>query len=249
MRKALSVCLILVLLAASAGCSPKPQAPVETPSAATASPAPAAETTPESTAAPTPESTAAPTPVPTPEPTPEPPFVFTRQNFPRLNGSTSTVPLAEAVCSALLWESREDVGDLIHFSKTTQAYRELLNGNADLLIIGEANADILAEKEAQGYEWLKTPFATDAFVFVVNENNPVDSITVEEARKIYTGEITNWSQLGGRDEPIIPFQRNAEAGEPDPDGKARHAGDPHDGGPGGLYRRQHGRAHGGGEKL
>ena len=204
MRKALSVCLILVLLAASAGCSPKPQAPVETPSAATASPAPAAETTPESTAAPT--------PVPTPEPTPEPPFVFTRQNFPRLNGSTSTVPLAEAVCSALLGESREDVGDLIHFSKTTQAYRELLNGNADLLIIGEANADILAEKEAQGYEWLKTPFATDAFVFVVNENNPVDSITVEEARKIYTGEITNWSQLGGRDEPIIPFQRNAEAG-------------------------------------
>ena len=149
---------------------------------------------------------------PLPELTPEPPFVFTRKNFPRLNGSTSTVPLAEAVCSALLGESREDVGDLIHFSKTTQAYRELLSGNADLLIIGEANVDILAEKEAKGFEWLKTPFATDAFVFVVNEKNPVDSITVEEARKIYTGEITNWSQLGGRDEPIIPFQRNAEAG-------------------------------------
>ncbi len=39
-----------------------------------------------------------PTPAPTltPEPTPEPRFTFTRQNFPRLNGSTSTVPLAEA---------------------------------------------------------------------------------------------------------------------------------------------------------
>lgn len=149
---------------------------------------------------------------PLPEPTPEAPFVFTRENFPRLNGSTSTVPLAEAVCSTLLGESREDVGDLIHFSKTTQAYFELLNGNADLLIIGEANESILAEKERQGFEWLKTPFATDAFVFVVNEKNPVDSITVEEARKIYTGEIVNWSQLGGNDEPIIPFQRNPEAG-------------------------------------
>ena len=143
---------------------------------------------------------------------PPEPFVFTRQNFPRLNGSTSTVPLAEAVCSALLGESREDVGDLIHFSKTTQAYRELLGGKADLLIIGEANADILAEKEAKGFEWLKTPFATDAFVFVVNENNPVDSITLEQARRIYTGEITNWSELGGGDVPIIPFQRNPEAG-------------------------------------
>ena len=148
-------------------------------------------------------------PAPTPEPTP---FRFTRENFPRLNGSTSTVPLAEAVCSTLLGESREEVSNLVQFSKTTQAYYELINKRADLLIIGEANADVLAEKEKQGFEWLKTPFATDAFVFVVNENNPVDSITVEEARKIYTGEITNWAELGGNDVPIIPFQRNSEAG-------------------------------------
>ena len=197
------ICLLMAafLLLGFCACQGKPQ-PVPSPSGA--------PTAPPVTASP--EPTAEPTPVPTPEPTPEPPLTFTRQNFPRLNGSTSTVPLAEAVCSALLGESREDVGDLIHFSKTTQAYRELLNGNADLLIIGEANADILAEKEAQGFEWLKTPFATDAFVFVVNEKNPVDSITVEEARKIYTGEITNWSQLGGDDVPIIPFQRNPEAG-------------------------------------
>ena len=199
MKKPTALCLILALLAALAGCGPKPKAPEGTPTPA----APAVTATP------------APTPEPAPELTPKPteaPFIFTRWNFPRLNGSTSTAPLAEAVCSALLGESREAVGDLVQFSRTTQAYRELLNGNADLLIIGEANGDILAEKEARGFEWLKTPFATDAFVFVVNENNPVDSITVEEARKIYTGEITNWSQLGGRDEPIIPFQRNAEAG-------------------------------------
>ena len=201
------ICLLMAafLLLGFCACQGKPQ-PVPSPSGAPT--APPVTASPEPTAEPTPTTT----PEPTAEPTPEPPFTFTRQNFPRLNGSTSTVPLAEAVCSALLGESREDVGDLIHFSKTTQAYRELLNGNADLLIIGEANADILAEKEAQGFEWLKTPFATDAFVFVVNEKNPVDSITVEEARKIYTGEITNWSQLGGDDVPIIPFQRNPEAG-------------------------------------
>jgi phosphate transport system substrate-binding protein len=40
----------------------------------------------------------------------------------------------------------------------------------------------------------------------------VDSITVDQARRIYTGEITNWKELGGEDQEIIPFQRNSEAG-------------------------------------
>ena len=213
MRKAISFFLAAVLLLGLAACGkPVPAEPTAAPPVtATAAPTP----TPMAAPTPTPEPTAEPTPEPTAEPTPEPaeePFRFTRENFPRLNGSTSTVPLAEAVCSTLLGESREAVSDLVQFSKTTQAYYALLNKRADLLIIGEANADVLAEKEKQGFEWLKTPFATDAFVFVVNEKNPVDSITVEEARRIYTGEITNWAELGGNDVPIIPFQRNSEAG-------------------------------------
>ncbi len=161
--------------------------------------------------APAPTATPEPVPVSTPEPV-QTEFVFTRGNFPRLNGSTSTVPLGEAVCSVLLGESREEAHDLVQFSKTTQAYRELMGGNADLLIVGEPNEDILAEKEAQGFQWEMSPFATDAFVFVVNEDNPVDSITIDQARRIYTGEITNWKELGGEDRPITAFQRNAEAG-------------------------------------
>ena len=139
-------------------------------------------------------------------------FTFTRENFPRLDGPTSTAPLAEAVCSVLLGESREEVADLVQFSKTTNAYYNLLDGQADLLIVGEPNEQVLEVKEADGFQWLQEPFATDAFVFVVNEDNPVDSITVAEAKAIYTGEITNWKELGGEDMEIIPFQRNADAG-------------------------------------
>lgn len=166
-----------------------------------------------STPAPSAGAPAVPGGTPAVSPTPEgEEFVFTRENLPRLNGSTSTVPLGEAICAGLLGESREEVSDLVQFSKTTQAYRELLAGNADLLIVGEPNADVLSEKEEAGFEWEKEPFATDAFVFVVNEKNPVSSITVDEARRIYTGEITNWKELGGEDREIIAFQRNAEAG-------------------------------------
>lgn len=162
---------------------------------------------------PEPSPTTPPTAANTPEPTPEPtPFVFTAENFPRMNGSTSTVPLGEAILSELLGISREEAAQRVSFERTTQAYYSLIDGYSDILIVGEGEAEVLDYKEEKGFDWLRTPFSTEAFVFVVNENNPVDSITVEQARKIYTGEITNWAELGGDDTPIIPFQRNAEAG-------------------------------------
>lgn len=137
---------------------------------------------------------------------------FTRDDLPRMDGSTSTVPLALAVCAEVLGESREEVQDLVRFNKTTTAYFNLLEGNADLLIVGEANDEVMARKKELNFEWEKQPFATDAFVFVVNEDNPVDSITVEQARDIYSGKITNWKELGGEDRPITALQRNEGAG-------------------------------------
>lgn len=139
------------------------------------------------------------------------PFVFTRDNMPRLDGSTSTAPLAKAMCAVLLGEDQDQVADLINFSRTTQSYRNLRNGAADLLLAAEPAPEVLAELEEDG-RWLITPFATDALVFVVNQDNPVDGLTCEQVQKIYTGEITNWSQVGGDDLDIIPFQRNPEAG-------------------------------------
>ena len=141
----------------------------------------------------------------------EEPFVFTRDNLPRLDGSTSTVPLARAMCSVLLGEDQDQVADLIQFSRTTQSYRNLMWGEADLLLAAEPAPEVLSELE-EGDRWLLTPFATDALVFVVNQNNPVDNLTTEQVQKIYTGEITNWKEVGGEDLDIVPFQRNQEAG-------------------------------------
>lgn len=139
-------------------------------------------------------------------------FVFTRENFPHLDGSTSTVPLGQAIASVLLGESRDEVSDLIQFSKTTRSYRQLMMGGADLLISAEPAPSIWEEKKAENFEWQMEPFARDALVFVVNKDNPVNSLTTEQIRQIYTGKITNWSQVGGADLPIVAFQRNPEAG-------------------------------------
>jgi len=140
------------------------------------------------------------------------PFVFTRDNFPRLDGSTSTVPLGQAIASALLGESREEVSDLTQFSKTSQSYHNLIDGSADLLISAAPPDSVLQELKDSGFAYQMDTFATDALVFLVNRDNPVDSLTADQVRDIYTGKITNWSQVGGDDVDIVPFQRNAGAG-------------------------------------
>ncbi len=56
------------------------------------------------------------------------------------------------------------------------------------------------------------PVAKEGFVFVVSKDNPVESLTQQQIRDIYSGKITNWSEVGGNDEEIIPYQRNNDSG-------------------------------------
>ncbi len=141
-----------------------------------------------------------------------PDYPFTFENFPRMDGSTATVPLAKAVAGALLKTDPENTSDLTQFNRTTQSFRNLLAGEKDILIVGEPNASVFQEMKDAGFKYEIEEIATDALIFVVNEANPVDSLTTEQIRDIYTGKITNWKEVGGNDEEIIPFQRNEGAG-------------------------------------
>lgn len=136
-------------------------------------------------------------------------FPFTAENYPRVDGSTATIPLIEAVECALLGKSRAEV--TVNVRKTSGAYVALANGEADILLVydggdktrRQVNADTLFET---------VPIGKDALVFLVNRDNPVDNITTEQVRKIFSGEYTNWSQLGGSDEPIRAYQRGIGSG-------------------------------------
>jgi len=55
-------------------------------------------------------------------------------------------------------------------------------------------------------------FAREGFVFLVNAENPVKSLTQQQLRDIYQGKITNWREVGGRDLPIVAYQRNEHSG-------------------------------------
>ena len=139
-------------------------------------------------------------------------FRFTRENFPKLDGSTSMVPLGEGIASVLLGQSREEAASLISFNRTTQSFRNLREGVSDLVIAAEPKSEVFQEMAAEHFPYEMEQIAKEALVFVVNENNPVNSLTREQVRDIYAGKITNWSQVGGADAPIAAFQRNPTAG-------------------------------------
>lgn len=133
--------------------------------------------------------------------------IFNAQNYPKVDGSTSTIPLAKAFFENFTSEKAE-----ITHSKTHQSYVNLINGDCDLILVVEPSEDELQYAEDSGVELNVEKVVNEGFVFFVNANNPVDSLTLEEVQKIYSGEITNWSEVGGNDEEIIAYQRPENSG-------------------------------------
>lgn len=76
--------------------------------------------------------------------------------------------------------------------------------------IGLSSRALKDDEKASGL--VETVVALDGIAIVVNPENPVSDLDIDTIAKIYTGEITNWSQVGGDDVDIVPFQRNEEAG-------------------------------------
>ncbi len=139
-------------------------------------------------------------------------FEFTKENYPTIDGSTANKPMAVAVTSVLLGISREEADSMLAFHKTDFAFDYLMNGEADILIVAEPADFVINNMTAHHFEYEMEPFANEGLVFVVNVNNPVESLTVEQIQKIYTGEITNWKEVGGEDCPIAAIQRNEASG-------------------------------------
>ena len=136
-------------------------------------------------------------------------FVFTPDNMPRIDGSTATIPLISAVRSVLLGIPREND---VKISGTDNAYTQLIDGNVDVLLVYAPAESSLDYAEAQGIELEMTPIGKDALVFLVNVKNPIKSLTPEQLVAIYSGEVTNWKDVGGADTGILAYQRQLVSG-------------------------------------
>jgi len=137
---------------------------------------------------------------------------FTPETYPRVDGSTVTIPLSEALAARLMDMSPEEVRPYILHNKTHQAYVNLIDKKTDLIFVTAPSEEELALAKAAGVEFEIIPVVSEAFVFLVNADNPIAGLTPAELQNIYTGKITNWSEVGGRDLDIIPYQRPVNSG-------------------------------------
>lgn len=161
---------------------------------------------------------------------------LTVDNYPRVDGSSSTEPLNTLIACKLLgwryeWRSlmegngiwrlepnREDVpnnffGERIKSSQTHNSIINLIDNQTDIIISArKMSADEKLYAESVGVSLIETPVALDALVFLLNKQNVVKSLTVKQIQDIYLGNITNWNELGGANEVIKPFIRNANSG-------------------------------------
>lgn len=137
-------------------------------------------------------------------------ILYTQDSLPRVDASLATQPLVDAFILDFTGKTTEDLG--VEYSNTDPAYTKLINNEADLIVVTEPSEDELKRAQDANVELEVTKVVNEGFVFFVNKDNKVDSLTLEQIRKIYSGEITNWSEVGGADAEIIAYQRPENSG-------------------------------------
>lgn len=136
------------------------------------------------------------------------------ENLPRMDGATALYPVYAAFAKAVYpKEAFTGEEDCLNCSSTSMAYKNLLQGEADIIFAAYPSESQLKEAKERGIEYVFTPIGYEAFVFIVNSENTVESLTLDEIKGIYSGQITNWNQVGvnglGR---IRAFQRSKGSG-------------------------------------
>ncbi len=127
-------------------------------------------------------------------------------------GSDTMVNLALAWAEAYRVD-HPDVKIAVTGGGTGTGIAALINGTADMANASRAlKANEIEEAKANGFEPLEHVVAIDALAVIVNPANPVSQLTIEQLSQIFTGQITNWRDVGGRDAPIILVSRESNSG-------------------------------------
>ena len=89
----------------------------------------------------------------------------------------------------------------------------LINGTTDICQASRLiKTTEIGQAQANGVEPYEVQVASDALSVVVNPDNPVSELNIKQLSAIYTGQITNWKEVGGTDTPIVAISRDTNSG-------------------------------------
>lgn len=138
--------------------------------------------------------------------------IFNPENYPKVDASLAIHPLMDSIASDFLGIEESELDFKYTETRTSEVYRNLIDGYVDVIFAAEISKEDEEYAKQKGVELKIIPATSSAFVFIVNTENKVDNLSFEQIQKIYTGEITNWSEVGGEEGKIIAYQRPTGSG-------------------------------------
>ena len=133
-------------------------------------------------------------------------------NLPIIDGATAAFPVYSAFVNAVYPKTTKLGDDVFEYNNTVGGYEKLAEKETDIFLGAAPSKEQIDYANRCGTVFKYTQIGTEAFVFFVHKDNPINSLTVEQIKGIYSGQITNWSEVGGNDEEIVAFQRNKGSG-------------------------------------
>lgn len=126
-----------------------------------------------------------------------------------LAGSTSMEKLCEAMSESFM-NDNQGITVTVEYVGSGAGLESLAKGSVD---IGNASRHLKDDEKSAGS--VENIVAIDGIAVITDKSNTVTSLTSEELKKIYCGEITNWKELGGNDEAIVVIGRESGSGTRD----------------------------------
>ncbi len=116
-----------------------------------------------------------------------------------------TNDMASALLEGYSEIKHEKTSEYIVNKDARDAYISLIDNSSDVVLASEIDDETIKWLKLNGVEVEKTTIARDALVFINNADNLVENLAVSQAKGIYSGQYTNWSNVGGNDEEIIAY--------------------------------------------
>lgn len=123
-----------------------------------------------------------------------------------VTGSTTMLPIAE-VAAEMYEDAHPDGRVLVSGLGSSAGIENVVGHTAD---IATSSRDLRFDEEGLGLH--DTPIAYDAIAVIVNPHNPIDALSTEQVRAIFSGRIDNWAEVGGSDQRIGLVNRDEASG-------------------------------------
>jgi phosphate transport system substrate-binding protein len=129
-----------------------------------------------------------------------------------MTGSTTVLPIAQREAEAFM-DVYKDISVSVRGGGSGVGIAAIIDGRTDIANSSRTiQTKELKTAREKGVNVYPNVIAQDGIAVVVNPDNPIDSITIEDLKKIYTGEIGNWKELGGPAKAIVVISRDFSSG-------------------------------------